>query len=64
MADFGYTYAKLSDSVGILVTHQGTLRERIVFAFAPFITISPQDFPDELGKIYDDLTASETSGPV
>ena len=55
MADFGYTYAKLSDSVGILVTHQGSLRERIVFAFAPFITITPQSFPDELGKKYDDL---------
>ncbi len=55
MADFKYTYAKLSDSVGILATHQGTLRERIVFAFVPLITISPQDFPDELGQKFDDL---------
>ena len=55
MADFKYTYAKFSDSVGILVTHQGTLRERIVYAFAPFLTISPQDFPDELGQRFDDL---------
>ena len=55
MADFRYTYSKLSDSVGILVTHQGMLRERILFAFAPLITISPQDFPDELGQKFDDL---------
>ncbi len=55
MADFRYTYAKLSESVGILVTHQGPLRERIVHAFTPFITITPQSFPDELGKKYDDL---------
>ena len=60
VADFRYTYSKLSDSVGILVTHQGTLRERIIFAFAPFITISRQDFPDELGQKFDDLMQRAT----
>ena len=60
MADFGYTYAKLSDSIRILVTHPGTLRERIIHAFGPFITISPQSFPDELGQKFDDLIKRAT----
>jgi len=55
MADFRYTYAKLSDSIRILVTHPGILRERIIHALGPFITISPQSFPDELVQKFEDL---------
>ena len=61
MDGFRYTYSKLSESLGILATHQGTLRERIVYAFAPFITIAPQSFPDELGQRFDDLMRWATS---
>lgn len=60
MADLGYVYSRLTESVRTLATGAGTIRVRLQLAFNSFITLSESNFPDGLRAEFRSLMSHVT----
>lgn len=50
-----FTYAKLTEAVGIFVTHEGDARQRLLAAELPLSLVSSESLPEPFAQQWSDL---------